>query len=61
MNLDRGVIVRSIPPEEQNKLNPYIWTERRNNADEVIGFYNRETHELLMLNDGEEVGFAIVA
>lgn len=55
MNLEKGVIVNSIPTEEKSKLNPYLWSERRNNADEVIGFYNRETHELLMLNEGEEV------
>ena len=55
VNLDKGVIVHSIPAEEKSKLNPYLWSERRNNADEVIGFYNRETHELLMLNEGEEV------
>lgn len=50
MNLITNLILDKVPESESSKVNPVLWLEKRNDDGVVIGYYNRETHEVIYKN-----------
>ena len=50
MTLITNIVLDKVPESESSKVNPALWIEKRNDEGVVIGYYNRETHEVIYRN-----------